>query len=527
MGKVLSEAVGLILAPQPTLGTDPTAGHVKLQPDKGTIQNWKKQLETVERNIHSKNMTREAGDVVGWKVAPSFAHCFNKDYADLHAEAMMRCVGVHPGGADQRTVRWTAITDGGGSADGLTHAALAQALPAGTLIHVKGSAYAANNGVFVVVSGSTTTSTKVATATFTAEAAPAANVTFDVIGFQAAAADEIQMNSSGHLTSSGATDFTTWDIPVGSRLYIGSGVLGTSDNSFATRKCNAVAYVKSVAANLIELYDHILELDPYTTWTPAADAGTGKTIRIGLGSLYRNYPIDNALYAEKLLFGEKEDPRAGSDNTTRYTYCKGLSVNTMAISGPLKSKITATANYVGTDATDPVAAASRVGGSGSVPGDSPAQAYNPLATDLVDTANDLQLVRMYDGTTGASVVNRVNSWTLTLNNGTSPQEVQGTAGADDIEWGEFGHTLQVGAYYNNSNALTAAANNDSLKWDVFVYNGQFGFSFCLPHVKIREDQLEYEANKQVKLNFTSPAFRNADTGIAGSLTIFGYVMPRS
>lgn len=526
MGKVLSEAVTLRMAPQPTLGTDPTAGWVQLQVDKGTIQQWKKQLETVERSIHSKNMTMEAGDVVGWKVSPSFAHCFNKDFADLHAEAMMRCVGQHPGGADQRVVRWTAAVDGGGSEDSFTHAALAAALPAGTLIHVKGSAYSGNNGVFVVQSGSTTTSTPVPTGSLTAEASPSANVTFDVIGFQAASSGDVQMNASGHLIST-STDFTDWDIPVGSRIYIGSGVLGTSDNSFATRKCNAVAYVKSTpTANLIELEDHIFELDPYTAWTPAADTATGKTIRVGFGSLYRNYAIDDALYAEKLVYGEKEDPRAGSDNSTRYTYCEGLSVNTMAISAPLKSKITATANYVGTDATDPVAAASRVGGAGSVAGDSPAQAYSPLATALVDTANDLQVVRMYDST-GASVVNRINSWTLTINNGTSPQEVQGTAGADDIEWGEFGHTLQVGAYYNNASALTAAANNDDLKFDVFVYNHQFGFSFCLPRVKIREDQLEYEANKQVKLNFTSPAFRNETSGIAGSLTIFGYVLPRS
>lgn len=524
MAKVLAEAVGISMAPA-TLGTTPTSGWTKLQPDKGSIQNWKKQLEIVERNIHSKNMTREKGDVVGYKVTPSFAHDFNKDYADLHAAPAFRCVPQHPGGAGQRVIRVTDAVDGGVSADSFSHAALTSALPTGTLIYVRGMTNAANNGLFVTVAGSTTMSTKVATGLLVAEATAPSNATIDVAGFEAAAAADVKMDASGHLTST-TTNFTLWSIPKDSRIVIGSGVLGTSANSFATRKCNAIAYVKSTpTANLMELYDHVLELDPLTLWTPAADAAAGKTIRVFFGSFYRNWAIDNANYAEPLLYGEKEDPRAGADGTTRYTDCKFLAVNTMAIAAPLKSKITATTTYVGTDASDPVAAASRTGGPGTDAGDSPAQAYTPLATALVDTANDLEVVRMFDAT--GTLVGEINSWTLTLNNNVAPKEVQGTLGAIDHEWGEFGHTLQVEAYYNNSAVLTAASGNSDLKWDVFAANNQFGFSLSLPMVAIREDQLTYEANKQVKLQFNTPAFRNTDTGICGALTIFGYIPARS
>jgi hypothetical protein len=425
MAKVLSEAVGVTMAPA-TLGTTPTSGWTKLQPDKGSIQNWKKVLETVERNIHSKNMTREKGDVVGWKVNPQFAHDCNKDYLDLHAEAMFRCAGKHPGTGGIRLIRPTAAVDGGGSADSFTHPAITAALVAGTLIYVRGCVNSANNGLFVVVAGSTTTSTKVATATLVAETLPA-NATLDVAGYQGGVgADEFSMNASGHIVSA-TVDMTTLGFYPGQRIIVGTGVLGTSAYSFATRACNVVAYVRTAAAHLLTLEDWVFEFaaDLTIPWTPAADAGTGKTIRIITGSLYRNYAITDAEYSEKLLYGEKEDPRAGADGTTRYTDAKFLAVGKMTISAPLKNKITATAMYVGTDAGDPVAVADRTAAErGSAAGDSPANAYDPLATSLLDTANDLQLVRMYDST--GTIVNEINSWTLTLDNGVSPKEVQGT-----------------------------------------------------------------------------------------------------
>lgn len=523
MGKVLSEAVGVCLAPQPTLGTDPVAEYVKVQPDKGSIDGWTKDLEIVERNIHSKNMTREDGEVIGWKVMPKFAHDLNKDYVDLHAEPMMRCAAKHPGGANQRKVRITAVVDGGVGVDSFSHAALASALPAGTLIHGKGFANSQNNALFVVVAGSTTTSTKVATASLVAEAGPPSNATLDVCGFQGTAGD-ITMDASGYLLST-TLDFTTLGIQVGSRILVGTGVLGTSTTSFGVRALNYLGYVTAVAAHQITTERRVFEFDPSTVWVPALNNGAGKTINVITGSYYRDYPIDDASYKEALLFGEKEDPRAGSDNTSRFTAAKNLAVNQLTISAPLKNKITATADYVGTDMTDPVAAASRTAGGGGGVGQSPATAYEPLGTEMLHTGNHIKLVRMYDAT--GTLVNEINSWTLTLNNGVSPKEVQGTSGAIDHEWGEYGHTLSTEAYYNNAQAMVAGAANSSYFWDMLAANSQFGLNFDLPLVKIRNPKQKYEANKQVKLTFDTPALRNPDSGVCCALTVYGYVPSRS
>lgn len=520
MGKVLSEAVGLCMAPQNAIGTDPVAEWMKIQPDKGSLTNIKRQNETVEDNIYSKNMTPEKGDVVGIKVGPSYAHKVNKDWLDLHASPLFRCLAVHPGGKNNRRYRVSAVVDGGVAEDSFTVPALGD-LPANTLIFVRGSSIAQNNGVFKTVAGSVAGSIKVATGTLAAEAAPPATMTIDVIGFEGAAGD-IKMDVNGNITSV-VENFTTRGIPIGSRLVIGTGLLGTSGTSFATRKNNALVYVKSVTAQLITT-----ERGCFTTseaWAPVVDAGAGKTIQIILGSFYRNYAIDHANYSEALLALEKEDPRAGSDGTTRYTLCRALAVNTCPISAPLKNRVVATPSYVGTDATKPVPAADRLGGAGVNPGDSPAKAYEPLATAFADTANDLKMVRMYKST--GTLVGSIVSWTLTLGNNVSPLEVQGTLGAIDHEWGEFMHQLQLEAIYDNSQILDAASDNDDLQWDAYMRNHQFAFSFDLPRVAVRDDNLNYEANKRVRINFTTPAFRNEDSGICGALTLFGYVPDRS
>jgi hypothetical protein len=511
MGDVLSESIALRMAPQPTLGTDPTAGWVQLQIDKGSLKDWKRTLQTVERNIHSKYMVPRAGDVIGWSVSPGFAHDCNKDFLDLIAEPAYRCVGQHPGGRDQRIYRPTAVVDGGAGNDSFTVSGNGN-LPDGCLVYARGFTNSGNNGLFVLAGTSTSTAIKVATATLTAEASPPANVTLDVVGVQGGTSD-ITMNASGHLTST-VLDFTTYDLKPGMWLVIGGS---SAASKFATAAINGWARIVSVTANLITL--------ERWSFTPAADTGTGKTIQLFFPSLYRNYAIDDAAYAKKLLYGELEEPLAGSDGSTRYQYTKGLIPSTLEISAPLKSKITATLNMIGTDATAPVAAASRVGGAGSVPGDSPAQAYAPLATDLVDTANDLESARVT--TASGSLVAEVNSWSVSVGNNASPKEVQGTAGAIGHHVGEFSQKLTMEAYYTDSAQIDAASNNTDLRFDVYVRNDQFAFLVDMPLIKMRNDNRMYEANTQAKLSFESPAFGDTPTNMAGSLCIFGYVPARA
>ena len=126
-------------------------------------------------------------------------------------------------------------------------------------------------------------------------------------------------------------------------------------------------------------------------------------------------------------------------------------------------------------------------------------AFAPLAVDLSDTANDVKFVRLMDG--ASNLVGKINNWTLELANNITPLEVQGTPGAVDLIYGMFSPSVKVEAYFDNSAQIDAATDNDDLEFDVCIDNGDFMFSFWLPRVAMRNDQLQIQANTQVRLNF--------------------------
>jgi hypothetical protein len=173
-------------------------------------------------------------------------------------------------------------------------------------------------------------------------------------------------------------------------------------------------------------------------------------------------------------------------------------------------------NMIALDATDPVATADRVAG--------PSSASTPIGTDLTDTSNDTRLVRLADE--DGTLIARINSWTLTINNNARALYAHGDPGAFRHNYGKFNHSLSMEAFFEDAEVFTADTENRSLFWDAVVANGEFGYSLCLPHVALRNLQDVYAANEPVMLNFELPAFRHKSTGIAGSMSVFAHYPPR-
>lgn len=501
MGDVQSEAVSVCLAPQPNAAVDPVAGWTQLQIDVGGIQAWKPTYTDVERNIHSKFLTMEQGDHVAKAVAPVIIHDCNKDLFDVVSEAAFRCNVKHPGNKGQSLYRPTAVV-----ATGYTVPALGD-LTAGLLIYARGFATPANNGLKPVAAASVALEIKAAG--LVAEAAPPGNATVDVVGVQGAVAD-YTIDVNGDLLCT-AGDFTLMGLQVGEGLVIGGTAANTFFNSLGSK---ARAIIKTIAAKKITLERR--------SWVLAGvDAGAGKTIQLFIPRFYRNYAYEEGSdYALKLLFGEKTDPFAGSDGTTRYTYVKACAVASMEISAPLDSKITATINLVGKDATDPLPLANRLP-NGATPGAGPGTAFAPLASAIVDTSTDLKKVRL-TGATG-ELIAEVNTWTLTIQNNVTARRAQGSFGAAGHKHGKFAHSVAMEAYFVNSDVFNADSENRSLQWDAFVQNHQFGFWFDLPAVAIRNPELTYAANEPVMLSLDVPAFRYETNNIAGALSVFPFL----
>jgi hypothetical protein len=496
MADFLSEAVTVRLAPESVKGVAPSSGWQQLQIDVGGVANWRSNYTDVERDIHSKYLTLEKGDHVAKSIEPSITHDFNKDFADTLLASAFRCTPAHFGGTGVSLFRPTAVTS-----TGYTVAA-SGALANSLLVYARGFTTPANNGL--KLTAGTSTGTEIKTPGLTAEASPPASATVDVVGFQGATGD-IAIDASGDLTAT-ALNLTTLGLSVGDWIY-----LPTADEATAMGSANYAlavsgrARIKTIAAGKLTLERR--------TFAIGAASGVGKTVRVFTTSrLMRNYALDHASYASPTMHGEKEDIR--EDGTTRYTYCTGLAVNTLEISAPIDSKITATVGFVGMDATDPLPSGSRVAGASS--------ARAPLATALLDTQNDLQEVRLTDAS--GALVAEINSWTFSLSNNVTPKKVQGIYGAAGHNYGKFNYNVQMEAYYSSSDAIAAITENrDGLAWDAFVRNHQYGFVIDLPNVALRDGDLSYAANQPVMITCQVPAFRNEADNIAGSICVFGYL----
>lgn len=505
----ISEGAELVVATESARGTAPSSGYVKLQVDVGGLSGFERKYTDVERDIHSLNATQEKGDHVAYEVTPSLTHDINKDFIDAIAAPAFRCTAKHIGGTGLSLFRPTVVVDGGVGVDYFTVASLG-AIPNGMLIRTRGFIAAANNGTFVTSGTSTGVEIRVATGTLTAEASPPANATLDVVGVQGAAGD-LELSASGHLTST-ALDFTTLGLVVGMWLYLPSATqalaMGDALYAFSNAAYTGRARITAIAANQLTLERH--------TWTlGAGTTETTSTVRVFISSrFYRNYPIDNSVYNEYTLSFEKTDVKPGVSADTRYTMTKGCGANTLQIAAPIDSKITATLGLVGMTATTPVAVASRVAG--------PSTAYAPLGDALQDTQNDLYEVRLTDS--GGNLVADVVDWTYNLNNNIKPRKSQGVFGASGLNYGKFMFSVNMKAYYQDSDAIDAAdANRDGMHWDAFTANHQYGLLLDMPNVALRNPDLSYAANEPVMINCDIVGFRSATDGIAGAMAVFGYI----
>lgn len=500
MGKVLSEAATVTVALESITGTAPSSGWIQLQPNPGGIQDWQPRLKTVERNPLSKYASREKGDNVGLDAEPKLVHDLTKELIDTFAGGMYRSVARHPGGTNQSFFRPTAVVDGGASPDEYTVSANGN-LAAGILIYARGFSNAANNGLKVVVATSSATAIKVATGSLVAETPPA-NATLEVAGVQGETSD-IAIDASGNLTST-SLDFSTLGLQVGMWIKIG----GTAPNTFfATTTYNGWARITAIAANLLTLERR--------SWTVgSADNGSGKTIQLFLPRYFRNQSIDSDDYLTPTYHGELEDIGAAADNTVpTYTYVKGMALKTMELDAPLEDKIVCTASFVALDIPDPVLTASRVPGPGS--------AYAPLAAALIDTATDLEFVKLTDSS--GNLVTEINSWKLTLEHSTKGRKAHGTFGSIDHTYGKYEPTVTMEAYFSDYDQIKALRDNRDMSWAACLVNHQVGLVFDLPYVALRGGSKTYAANEPVMISTEISGFRDPITNIVQSLSVFAHI----
>lgn len=502
-----AEAVGLRAVLETSPGVAPSTGWtLALQPNPGGIRGFMRQNDTVERDPLSVWGANEKGDIVGHRANVTLTVDLTVDVLRYISPSLFRNLPDVPGGTGTSLLRPTAVVDGDADPDSFTHSAMASGFAAGILVRAQGFTNSANNGVFPVVATSSTTSTKVATGTLVAEAAPPANAVLEACGFVGGSGD-IELDASNNLIST-TLDFTTLGIVKGMALIFGDTATGTR---FATLPADedCTAWVaETPTAHEIKLEDH--------TWTPAgADDGDGKTIRVFFGDRHANRARNDATHYKKATHClEKEDQNAAANNTVAtYTYLNGGALMSWKMTGPLKGKITLELSFCGLNIANPVLAADRKTGASA--------ALAPLSRALLDTSNDLDAVKAKDDS--GDLVTEVNAWTLDCNLNVKPKEVQGTNGAIGHIHGKFEPTYTFDAYFNDMDQIVAINDNRNITVISPIGNHQGGFAMRMPYSALRGGDQEYAANEPVTLSTNMPGFLDPDSNVVMEMTRFAYM----
>lgn len=479
---------------------------LQLQPNPGGLAAFRADYESESRNILSKNMTDEAGDIVGMSVMPVLTHDLTLDFARFFLGDMFRATGRYIGGTGTGFFRHSAIVDGGGTEDSFTVAA-GGALAAGSLVRGKGNAIAQNNAVFVTVAGSDATNVKVATGTLAAEAAAVANSTLEVVGIEALADADVKMNAGGDLTST-TTDFTDYGFTGGMLIKIGDPNVAASNLSVAA--LNGFAEIdptRAITATLLPLRRH--------SFTPAANTATGVKLRILTSAYFQNWPYGHANHARLTSQMELEVPNIGTADAASYRYFEGLALASWKINAALKSKVTIEASFVGMTVPDPTLAGAR-------PADT-ATYLEPLDVRMFDTSSDLKVIRIARASNNAPLVDEINGWTADIGLNIKPQEIQGEVGAHGHIHGKIRPTLNIDAYHKTDEVTKVIKSNADVYFHAIFGNEDGGFGYNVPAGKLRDDEETFAESEAVMLKVNLPAHREAGTNRAASVTLFGYL----
>lgn len=348
------------------------------------------------------------------------------------------------------------------------------------LIYASGFSNATNNGLKTVASS--TAGTVVVNETLIDEAAPPAAAKLQTVGFQFASGD-ISMAVTSGVPSLVATaaDFTTLPglIP-GLWVFIGGDAAGTA---FA----NNVGYarIKSIAAKAIVFDD--------TTFTPATEAGTGKTIRLFVGTVIKNEKTPSLIKRRSYNI---ERQLGSGPTSTQAEYLEGAVANEFTLNIPQADKLNVDLTFVACDNTQRSGAAGDKIKSATLGTLVPA-----LGEDAFNTSSDIRRIKMaiLDPATSrpTPLFGYVTEAKLSVANGVTPNKAVGTMGAIDTSAGNFVVSGSVTAYFTSVAATRAIRNNADVGLSEIIVSKNAGMIWDIPLLGLGGGRLNVEKDAPI------------------------------
>lgn len=352
------------------------------------------------------------------------------------------------------------------AADGFAMAPATQALfKVGMLVLADGFTNPANNGLKVVTAS---TAGDVLCAGLVDEAAPPASASLQAVGFQGGAYS-IAVNS-GVVTLVG-TGLDQLGLIPGEWIVVGGDEVG---NSFVNNK--GFARVDAITATALTLGK--------TGWTPVAEAGTGKTIRLFTGVVIKN-ESDPALIER---FSYQFERTLGNDGDgTMGQYVIGAVANELTMTVASADKVTVELGFVGCDSEV------TSGATGLKTGSRP-----PLVSgDAINTSSNVK--RLALGVVGDPVALTAfnTDMELTISNNASGAKAIGVAGNFDISVGTFDVGGSTTGYFQDVRALDAVNNNADVTLDLIMVSNNTGIVWDIPLLALGNGMLAVEKDQAV------------------------------
>lgn len=391
-----------------------------------------------------------------------------------------------------KPINGTDVAISGATASTKTYAAASGlgAFVAGQVVLASGFANAANNGIKTVASS--TAGTVVVAETLVDEAAPPAGAKLETVGFEFATGDiNLAVVSGIPSIVATAADFTTLPgLTVGAWVFIGG-------DAGATTFANNVGFarIKSIAAKAIAFDD--------TTFAPVNETGTGKTIRIFVGTMLRNEKTPSLIkrrsYNIERQLGE-------GPTSTQAEYLEGAVANEFTLNIPQADKLNADLSFVACDNThksgesgDEIKTGTRI---------------SALGEDAFNTSSDIYRIKMSvidpASSNPSALFGYVSEATVSINNNVTPNKAVGILGAFDTSAGNFEVGGSITAYFTTVSAVRAVRNNADVGLSVIGASSNAGFVFDIPLLGLGGGRLNVEKDAPITVPLEPAGAENAN-----------------
>lgn len=373
----------------------------------------------------------------------------------------------------------------------------------GDIVLASGFASASNNGIGVVTA-SATGSVTCAAKTTVADASPAAGAMLQAVGAQFTTGDAFLTYAAPLLTLGTTTyNLTTLGLSVGEWVYIGGDAAGTY---FANVPTGGFARIASIAA-------HAITFDK-TTFTPTADAGTGKTIQIYFGSqVLQNEPLPANIVRRTY----NVERTLGNDGTgTQAEYLLGAVPNTFKINMPANGLLSADIAFaalsqqVNTGATG-VKAGTRVAAPGEYGFSTTADLYRARVAAVDPTTLNPTPYFGYIATADVQITN-----------GVVANKALGVLGGFDASAGNFVVSGNIMAMFTNVGVISAIRAFADVTIDFIFVKKQTGIVIDLPLIGLGGGELNVTIDKPIEIPLTTEAYKGAN-GYTAMLCFFPYL----